>query len=238
MTSSKYTNPTGPGYLGIWTTHRWSVTICVGTLDQIEWQPGDQVYVIDDDHGIAVVDSEPDEYLDEVTVKRKGAAVAIGVPSNAMRELDGFEAGDDVRAYDRSAGGIRIVPADNDPMLVTDGGIAIKTESRTDDLGTRDANPVLFGLFIVTIGFHIHLDILVTGLAWHLESNPVVTQLGLRNWLFIKLILLIGLFGVFIVQPRTKHQPLLIASWLGVLIGLGIALILPNIFILLSGVIG
>lgn len=92
-------------------------------------------------------------------------------------------------------------------------------------------------LFLIAVLLHGPLDIAMTSLAWSLESNPIVLILGFHTWLVVKILTLSVATSVWFDSRLENPEPYPVkaAAWLGVLIGLGIALILPNL-LLLSGV--
>lgn len=121
---SQYVNPTGDGYLGVWGTSSWSAEISIGTYEHITWRSDDDVYVVDDPNGIALVDEPPETtvslaegYLARARVRKATVGTSVQVPSRGLRELEGFEPGDDIRGYDRDGGGIVLVPATADPFV-------------------------------------------------------------------------------------------------------------------------
>lgn len=125
---SKYVNETGDGYLGIWASSRWTVKINIGTFDHIDWRSDDDVWVVDADQGIAVVDEPPaetvtkaDGYLTKANVTRTAVGRAVKVPARALRQLEGFAPDQDLRGYRRDGHDLVLVPAQHDPF-VEEGG--------------------------------------------------------------------------------------------------------------------
>jgi len=120
--SSKYVNETGPGYLGIIKLSSYSLEIPFGAWPDYEWRTEDDLWVVDDDRGLAVVDEEPDEAFAKAHVSVVNVGPGVCVPARAVRNLLEVDAGCDVRIYRRDAGGMLVVPASPDPMLASDGG--------------------------------------------------------------------------------------------------------------------
>lgn len=145
---------------------------------------------------------------------------------------------------------------DDDQDLVTDGGVA--TGSRDESLYL---NPIsqrtLTRLLALALAIQIPIDLGITAIAWELESNPVVLELGLIPWVGVKLGLLVATILVWydsrrpspdpypinVVTERLpfsddgRPYPLIAAAWLGIFIGLGLGLIFPNLAILVAEVI-
>jgi len=120
--SSKYVNDTGPGYLGIIKLAHYSLEIPFGAWPDYDWRTDDDLWVVDDDRGLGIVDKEPDDPITEARVKVVNVGPGVCVPARAVRNLLEVEAGSDVRIYQRDAGGMLVVPASPDPMLAADGG--------------------------------------------------------------------------------------------------------------------
>lgn len=155
----------------------------------------------------------------------------------------------------------------------TDGGFTtareLASDADTDDVTEASFDPssslylnpisdrVLTGLFIAAIVVHFPLDIGITALAWHLESNPVVLELGVWRWVGLKLVTLVLATFVYLDSRSESPDPYplsAIAEWLdesngasypvvgagllGILTGMGIGLIWPNVVMVLAGVIG
>lgn len=108
--SSKYTNPTGEGYIGVWSSDRWCVAVPVG--DRFD---GDEVYAVDEGGALAIVDERPPEYVTECAVYTRNDTRLVRVPSGALQSLE-MERGDDVRAYERD-GAVTLVPVAADPYV-------------------------------------------------------------------------------------------------------------------------
>jgi hypothetical protein len=118
--------------------------------------------------------------------------------------------------------------------LVADGGVDVADQS---DLYLEPVSQrTLTALFGLAIFIHVPLDLAVTALAWEFETNPVVLELGLVPWSIVKLGLLVGTVFVYWDSRREspRSYPLLAAGWLGILIGLGLGLIFPNVAIVLA----
>lgn len=109
---SKYTVETGPGYLGVWQSYPSMVEISIGTYAQFPWRSDDTIHVVEDTTG--------EEIIADAVVFKQGVGTAVRVSRDALDRLDGFEPGVDIRAYDRDAGGFRLVTKAADPFV--DGG--------------------------------------------------------------------------------------------------------------------
>lgn len=118
---SKYVNPTGEGYLGVATVRRHSLPLCIGTWP-VDWEVGATVSFIEASPGVALVAGQDADAVGHTTVSNFGSGSRrVCVSGQALAEL-GVENGDDVRAYERDAESVLLVPAAGDPMLATDGG--------------------------------------------------------------------------------------------------------------------
>lgn len=121
---SKYINPTAPGYQGVYRVSK-DVQISLGTLP-VDWEVDQTVYVIEDGPGVSVVAKEPASPLKTVSIKpgntSSGGRQWGTILRFRIQEFIDVDEGDDIRAYKRTAGGLRLVPANPDPLLVTDGG--------------------------------------------------------------------------------------------------------------------
>lgn len=124
----KYTVPTGDGYMGVWKTSAWSASVAIGTYQWVDWISTDDVFAIEQDvdgfSAIAIVEDPPDDtvslaegYLAKCNVKKTTTGTSVQVPGRALRKLEGFEPGMDIRAYKREEGGLTIVPKEGDPFV-------------------------------------------------------------------------------------------------------------------------
>jgi len=120
--SSKYTNETGPGYLGIIKLTHYSLEIPFGVWPDYDWRTDDDLWVVKNDNGLGIVDEEPENPISNARVKVVNVGPGVCVPARAVREQLDVSPGSDVRIYRRDCGGMLVVPADPDPMLATDGG--------------------------------------------------------------------------------------------------------------------
>jgi len=87
-------------------------------------------------------------------------------------------------------------------------------------------------LLVAAVLLHGPVDVLLTAPAYHLESNPVVLELGLGLTTFVKAV---ALTGLVLTYRASEPHPL---RWvpLAVLGLLGVVLILPNLpLMILSG---
>lgn len=82
------------------------------------------------------------------------------------------------------------------------------------------------------IAIHGPLDVFLTSLAFHFESNPLVTQLGLKQWVFLKASLSLGLIWFYYnaKPPRPKWYQTLTFAWFWFLSGFGFAWLLLNAY--------
>jgi len=120
---SKYTNPTGPGYAGIYASTGYGVEISIGATQHVDWTPSTFVVAVDhpDTPGIQLVDEDKPDAIVECNVRYKGAGTIVSVRPPATRELDGFEPGEGVRVYEYGDNSLTIVPADDDPFVSSGG---------------------------------------------------------------------------------------------------------------------
>ncbi len=128
---SKYTVPTGDGYLGVYKTCHTSVAISIGATEGIEWRSNDDVFAIKEDGMVALAEGNPTDPIARAKVRKTGVGTSVRVPSSALKKVEGFEPDCDIRVYAREEGGMYVVAADADPFLATDGGQNIPTH---DDL--------------------------------------------------------------------------------------------------------
>lgn len=124
--NSKYTNPTGPGYAGVYSADGWGVEISIGATQHVDWRDSDHIVAADlpNEAGIQLVHrrvADDSEVLQDASVGAKGMGTIVRVHPETMRDLAGFEPGDDVRVYEFGEEGLTIVPRDTDPF-VGDGG--------------------------------------------------------------------------------------------------------------------
>lgn len=128
---SKYTNPTGPGYLGIYKLSDGSGQIPIGVWEQIPWRSDDDLWIIEEQlHGqqvIAVVDEEPDEAICTTEAKKVTVGTSVKIPRRAIEQMDPVP-NEEIRVYERDQGGFWVVPRTPDPMLATDGGEDVRSE--------------------------------------------------------------------------------------------------------------
>lgn len=121
---SKYVNETGEGYLGIIKLSDYHLSIPFGAWPEYQWEIGDDLWAIDQEDGFAIVDEEPDEDpLGMPYVKIVSVGPCVKVPTKVARGNVDVPPHADIRIYRHESGGMHIVPADPDPMLVTDGGV-------------------------------------------------------------------------------------------------------------------
>jgi len=125
-TDGGYVVATGEGYLGRYSvTPDRTVTLGHGVCEHLGWGPGEPIYFRTVAEGVAIVQEQPDSYLvGHATTDPATAQHRINVRTAALEEL-GVAAGDDVRVYERDAGGVVLVPADDDPRVATDGGVRL-----------------------------------------------------------------------------------------------------------------
>lgn len=118
---NRYTNPTGKGYLGVWTTVENCANISIGALG-LDWGVGTDLVAIDvdQDRAIAIVERESvddeETIIDEVEVGSNNFKTNLRIHSSVLRELAGFEPNSDLRGYSRH-GRLFVVPADADPFI-------------------------------------------------------------------------------------------------------------------------
>ncbi len=118
---SKYVNPTGDGYLGTYSISNREVIFNLRTKGP--WgEDIAEVHALEEpNESVALVrdaDASDPRLMGSHEVWEDGR---IGVGGQALDHL-GVAGDDEVRLYERAAGGLRLVPADDDPMLLTDGG--------------------------------------------------------------------------------------------------------------------
>lgn len=109
--------------------------------------------------------------------------------------------------------------------------------TRTRRRRTPAYAPKLAWLMVAAIALHGPFDLLITITHTHLESNPVVLSIGWPAWLVIKALTIpMAALIWFELRREPRTQPL---AWaLAILLTLlGVALILPNILVVM-GVIG
>lgn len=120
---SKYTKATGDGYCGVARFSSGSVRFGV-TMLPVDWEAETIVWATTESPGVALVTNEPADPITSYSVATGGLTTAgpsICITGNGLSPLD-VDEGDDVRAYERDGGGLLLVAADPDPMLVADGG--------------------------------------------------------------------------------------------------------------------
>lgn len=120
---TQYTNPTGDGYLGIWSTEGYYGEIHIGTFDCVNWRDDDEIVAVQEGpNTIAALEAPTShEPICELTVVRNTVGPSLQLHSPALRALEDFTPGADVRAYERDAGGLSVVPAAADPFVGGDG---------------------------------------------------------------------------------------------------------------------
>lgn len=126
-TAAKYTNPTGPGYLGIYTTNCWSAEISIGATTHVDWEREDTIAAVDtaDEPGIQLhPGTRPgQDVITECDVKWRGQGTVVTVHPPVLRALDDFDHdGHDIRVYAHQSNSLTIVPADPEPFVPTGGG--------------------------------------------------------------------------------------------------------------------
>lgn len=114
--ASKYTVPTGDGYCGVWQANDYSIPVCIGTLQVVDWGPDTTVSAVDRDTGVLLVEGEHPDAIAEVGIRVSDTAVIAAVPAKVARYIEGMEPNADVRAYDRE-GGLLLVASAADPTL-------------------------------------------------------------------------------------------------------------------------
>ena len=123
MMSSKYTIPTGDGYLGVYASDGPRSEISIGAMTHVDWWSTTTVEAvdIDDEEGIQLLEVGHDhQALCECPVKQKGSGTVVYLRRAALDALAGFVADEDIRVYRRDPEGLTVVPADDDPFV--DGG--------------------------------------------------------------------------------------------------------------------
>lgn len=116
----KYVNPTGPGYLGTYTDTGRSVSVPIGAWEDITWTSDDQLWAVLEELNrskvVAIVDEEPSDSLCEANVQEKGKGTQVIVTTKMLDSMYPT-CGNEIRLYRRAAGGIYVVPRQNDPTL-------------------------------------------------------------------------------------------------------------------------
>ncbi|MCG1002849.1 MULTISPECIES: hypothetical protein [Halobacterium] len=123
--TSKYTNPTGPGYRGVYSADGYTVEVSVAAMAHIDWTTDTDVVAIDDENeaGVQLVEKTAGcETIGTAKMQNRGHGLLVHVRPAALRSLEDFESGEDVRVYEYDAG-LTLVPRENDPF-VADGGDA------------------------------------------------------------------------------------------------------------------
>lgn len=123
---SKYTSPTGPGWLG---TNKVATdgSLCVtkGALNETAIEAGDRLFVVVTDEGraLAVLLEDPAEaqVVAEYTASPYYGGCQFRVSDPVLDEI-GVGTGDLVRIY-RREDGVDLVPAETDPRVRADGGV-------------------------------------------------------------------------------------------------------------------
>jgi len=122
VTDGGYVRETGEGYCGRY-QRAGKITISLATAP-VDWTVGETVFARASEDGVVIQRPEPDVAL---TSHRIGSAAPNGsqpclhISRAVLNEL-GVPEGKDVRLYEHEAG-LELVAADDDPKLVTDGGI-------------------------------------------------------------------------------------------------------------------
>lgn len=126
---SKYINPTAEGYLGVYKLSRYSLEIPFGAWTQYNWRIGDDIRCVPESQGFAIVDTQPADYITTATIRVSSVGPCIRVPPTVVRQTIDIPPHADVRVYEHDSGGMHVVQADPDPMLVTDGGEEVESET-------------------------------------------------------------------------------------------------------------
>lgn len=103
---------------------------------------------------------------------------------------------------------------------------------RNDELRGRPLTVPL----VLAVVVHGPFDVGLTTAAWFFESNAVVLELGVLTWIAIKLLAISVAIWLWWDAPKSNPLPYTktARTWLGVLIGFGLALTLPNLAIVLE----
>lgn len=110
------------------------------------------------------------------------------------------------------------------------------SESSTRAVDTSLGSRPLTKPLALAVAVHGPFDVGLTTAAWVFESNAVVLELGVTTWLAIKLVAISVAIWLWWDAPRRNPLPYTetARTWLGVLIGFGLALTLPNLAIVLE----
>ena len=115
---SKYVNPTGDGYLGIYRHTVHPCTIGINHVDHIDWQPGDKVQSVRTSGGVILTREPGDrETINTHTVSKDDRQ---GLRVNIYREsVDhlGVSGGGDIRVYEGDSNELLLTPAHDDVRL-------------------------------------------------------------------------------------------------------------------------
>lgn len=112
---SKHVNPTGEGYAGTYSVRHATIGLSLGMIDH-GWTGDEPVYAVRVDDGLALVQDEPADPVGHAMLYTPGQCPPISIHSKACAAL-GVKQGDDVRVYQRDAGGLLLVDADDDPRV-------------------------------------------------------------------------------------------------------------------------
>ena len=83
---SKYVIPTGDGYMGVWKVHdHHQLRVAVGVYEGLPWKDETEVWIVETEHGVALVDEYPDDSIGTAPVYQYGAGVAVRIPPNVIR---------------------------------------------------------------------------------------------------------------------------------------------------------
>jgi hypothetical protein len=116
---SKYTNPTGPGYIGRYETIRNGAEISIGNIPGLDWDPSDTIVAIDatDDPSLQIIPGPHPDTIYTCTLRPRDSTIILYVSPNALETMPGYERGDELRLYRYETIGLTIVPATNDPLV-------------------------------------------------------------------------------------------------------------------------
>ena len=120
---SKYTNPTGDGYQGVYATDCWSAEASIGATTHVDWDTESTVHAVDvpGEHGIQLLSAAdiPNglEIICECNVRHHGMGTVVTLHPPVLRALDDLEEGEDVRIYEYEANSLTVVPSATDPFV-------------------------------------------------------------------------------------------------------------------------
>jgi len=117
---SKYVNETGDGYQGRYRISNYEVKFNTSGMS-VDWTIDATIYALDDDQGVRLrADSQNAEVLQERTVISYEGSPGVVLSGDSLRPL-GLGNGDEIRVYDDEKPGLLVVPAEDDPRVMTDG---------------------------------------------------------------------------------------------------------------------